>query len=133
MSLVTKEEDSIEIREVWNENLEHEMSLISQAINHFPYVAMDTEFPGVVCKTVTTNANPRQNSYQSLRTNVNLLNIIQLGLTLSDEQGNHPIFGTNNNNPCIWQSNFREFNCVSLNSTRNRVGTIRGPSDRIVW
>uniref|UniRef100_A0A0D2ZYE6 poly(A)-specific ribonuclease n=1 Tax=Brassica oleracea var. oleracea TaxID=109376 RepID=A0A0D2ZYE6_BRAOL len=82
MSLVTKEDDSIEIREVWNENLEHEMSLISQAINHFPYVAMDTEFPGVVCKTVTTNAN----SYQSLRTNVNLLTMIQLGLTLSDSQ-----------------------------------------------
>ncbi|ESQ35217.1 hypothetical protein EUTSA_v10008404mg [Eutrema salsugineum] len=110
--MVPKEDDSIEIREVWNENLGAEMSLISQAINHFPYVAMDTEFPGIVCKTVTTDENPKRNEfncYESLRTNVNMLNLIQLGLTLSDEQGNLPTCGTNNKQ-CVWQFNFREFN-----------------------
>ncbi|KAF8064792.1 hypothetical protein N665_1166s0007 [Sinapis alba] len=112
MSTVTKEDDPIEIRNVWNENLEQEMSLISQAINYFPYVAMDTEFPGTVCKKVTTDANPRRDDstcYESLKTNVNMLNMIQLGLTLSDDQGNLPNCGTNNK-PCVWQFNFREFN-----------------------
>ncbi|CAH2037439.1 unnamed protein product [Thlaspi arvense] len=112
MSVGQKEDDSIEIREVWNDNLEEEMYLISQVVGHFPYVAMDTEFPGIVCKTVTTDANCRRNEfncYDSLRTNVNMLNMIQLGLALSDEQGNLPTLGTNNKQ-CVWQFNFREFN-----------------------
>ncbi|KAJ0257119.1 CCR4-associated factor 1 2 [Hirschfeldia incana] len=115
MSMVTKEDDPIEIRNVWNENLEHEMSLISQAINYFPYVAMDTEFPGTVCKKVTLDPNPppRRDEYStcyvSLKTNVNMLNMIQLGLTLSDDQGNLPNYGTNNKQ-CVWQFNFKEFN-----------------------
>lgn len=114
MSMVTKQDDdAIEIRNVWNENLNHEMSLISQAINYFPYVAMDTEFPGTVCKKVTTEANPRRDDstcYESLKTNVNMLNMIQLGLTLSDDQGNLPTLGTNKRRQCVWQFNFREFN-----------------------
>ncbi|KAL0865158.1 hypothetical protein Bca101_044276 [Brassica carinata] len=113
MSMVTKEDDPIEIRNVWNENLEREMSLISRAINYFPYVAMDTEFPGTVCKKVTTDhASSRRDDstcYESLKTNVNMLNMIQLGLTLSDEQGNLPNCGPNNKQ-CVWQFNFREFN-----------------------
>ncbi|CAH8381331.1 unnamed protein product [Eruca vesicaria subsp. sativa] len=125
MSHLTKqhEDEAIEIRNVWNENLDHEMSLISLAINYYPYVAMDTEFPGTVCKIVTTNTNTNPNPnpnprrhrddhstcYESLKTNVNMLNIIQLGLTLSDAQGNLPNLGTNNK-PCVWQFNFREFN-----------------------
>uniref|UniRef100_A0A1J3CG61 poly(A)-specific ribonuclease n=1 Tax=Noccaea caerulescens TaxID=107243 RepID=A0A1J3CG61_NOCCA len=112
MSLVPKD-DSIEIREVWDENLEKELYLISKVIDQFPYVAMDTEFPGTVCKPVTADPNPKRNSnqfnYESLMTNVNMLNMIQLGLTLSDEQGNLPTCGTNNKR-CVWQFNFREFN-----------------------
>uniref|UniRef100_A0A1J3GQK4 poly(A)-specific ribonuclease n=1 Tax=Noccaea caerulescens TaxID=107243 RepID=A0A1J3GQK4_NOCCA len=112
MSLVPKD-DSIEIREVWDENLEKELYLISKVIDHFPYVAMDTEFPGTVCKPVTADPNPKRNinrfNYESLMTNVNMLNMIQLGLTLSDEQGNLPTCGSNNKR-CVWQFNFREFN-----------------------
>lgn len=39
--------------------------------------------------------------YQQLRCNVDLLNIIQLGLTFSDEHGNFP------NGPCTWQFHFK--------------------------
>ncbi|KAG7591842.1 Ribonuclease CAF1 [Arabidopsis thaliana x Arabidopsis arenosa] len=110
-----EEDDTIEIREVWNDNLEEEMALIEQAIDDFPYVAMDTEFPGVVCKTVTANPNPNPKhyefNYETLKTNVNMLKLIQLGLTLSDEKGNLPTCGTNKQ--CIWQFNFREFNFKS--------------------
>ena len=37
-----------------------------------------------------------------------MLKLIQLGLTLSDENGNLPTCGTDKF--CIWQFNFREFN-----------------------
>ncbi|CAN8293187.1 unnamed protein product [Cochlearia groenlandica] len=112
MSLAIKDDDSIEIREVWNDNLSEEMALISQVIDDYHYVAMDTEFPGIVCKALTKDPNPRRNEfncYESLKSNVNMLNLIQLGLTLSDEQGNLPTCGTNNKQ-CVWQFNFREFN-----------------------
>jgi len=41
------------------------------------------------------------------RCNVDMLKIIQLGLTLTDARGNLPLIG---NFYCLWQFNFREFN-----------------------
>ena len=41
------------------------------------------------------------------RCNVDMLKIIQLGLTLTDARGNLPMIG---NFYCLWQFNFREFN-----------------------
>ncbi|KAL2608246.1 hypothetical protein R1flu_026819 [Riccia fluitans] len=46
--------------------------------------------------------------YQTLRANVDMLKLIQLGLTFSDEDGNLPRCGTRDY--CVWQFNFREFN-----------------------
>ncbi|MFS7895778.1 putative poly(A)-specific ribonuclease [Helianthus anomalus] len=80
--------DYVHIKEVWNDNLEEEFDLIREIVDDNPYIAMDTEFPGV--------------------DNVDMLKLIQLGLTFSDEDGNLPTCGTHK--PCIWQFNFREFN-----------------------
>ncbi|XP_039042831.1 probable CCR4-associated factor 1 homolog 7 [Hibiscus syriacus] len=100
--------DSVHIREVWNDNLEEEFALIREIVDKYNYVAMDTEFPGVVLRPVGTFKNINDFNYQTLKDNVDMLKLIQLGLTFSDEHGNLPTCGTEN--PCIWQFNFREFN-----------------------
>lgn len=100
--------DSVIIREVWNDNLEEEFGLIREIVDEFPYIAMDTEFPGIVLRPVGNFKTNTDYHYKTLKDNVDLLKLIQLGLTFSDEKGNLPTCGTDKF--CIWQFNFREFN-----------------------
>lgn len=106
MSILSKS-DSVHIREVWNDNLEEEFALIREIVDEYPYLAMDTEFPGVVLRPVGTFKNITDYNYQTLKDNVDMLKLIQLGLTFSDEKGNLPKCGTDKY--CIWQFSFREF------------------------
>ncbi|PVV02835.1 hypothetical protein BB560_002701 [Smittium megazygosporum] len=94
------------IQEVWENNLEEEFSKIRSLLSDYPYVSMDTEFPGVVARPMGTFLSSSDYHYQLLRCNVDMLKMIQLGITLSDSNGNMPK-GT-----CTWQFNFK----FSLNS-----------------
>jgi len=90
--------------QVWADNLEEEMAMIREVVDQYQYVAMDTEFPGVVARPVhSTKVNEYQ--YQTLRCNVDMLKLIQLGLTFCDEDGNLPSF--DGKYMVIWQFNFR--------------------------
>ncbi|KAI3637444.1 hypothetical protein MIR68_004093 [Amoeboaphelidium protococcarum] len=89
------------IKDVWAENLEEEMKNIAQIVQDYPYVAMDTEFPGVVARPLGNFKTAQDYLYQTLRCNVDLLNLIQLGLTFADEQGRLPP------TVCTWQFNFK--------------------------
>jgi len=90
------------IREVWAHNLDDEFKTICQIIQGYPYVAMDTEFPGVVARPIGEFKSTADYQYQLLRCNVDLLKIIQLGLTFLDEEGKIPDAG-----PSTWQFNFK--------------------------
>jgi len=75
------------IRDVWADTLEGEMATIRDLVQMYPYVSMDTEFPGVVARPIGTFKSSSDFHYQTLRCNVDLLKIIQLGLTFCNEEG----------------------------------------------
>ena len=78
------------IKDVWRYNLEDEFEVIRQVVQTYNYVSMDTEFPGVVARPSGVFASSSDYVYQLLRCNVDLLRIIQLGLTFLDENGRTP-------------------------------------------
>jgi len=103
---ITPEGETLRVREVWDYNLEDEFEIIRNIVDQYPYVAMDTEFPGVVVRSVGNFQRAGQFQYATLRRNVNMLKLIQLGLTFTDEDGNLP---RHNGELCVWQFNFKEF------------------------
>mmetsp|Transcript_3330 Transcript_3330/g.10283 ORF Transcript_3330/g.10283 Transcript_3330/m.10283 type:complete len:339 (+) Transcript_3330:89-1105(+) len=91
----------VEIKDVWASTLDAEMAVIRELVEKYPYVAMDTEFPGVVAKPIGdqfTNGF----AYQTLQCNVDLLKIIQLGISFCDANGDTPPEGC-----YCYQFNFR--------------------------
>jgi len=87
--------------DVWAHNLHQELARIMDIVDDYPYIAMDTEFPGVVARPIGSFKNSHDYHYQTLKCNVDLLKIIQLGLSFCDEEGNL-LPGT-----CTWQFNFK--------------------------
>mmetsp|Transcript_73527 Transcript_73527/g.148088 ORF Transcript_73527/g.148088 Transcript_73527/m.148088 type:complete len:309 (-) Transcript_73527:227-1153(-) len=90
----------VEIRDVWRDNLDEEMVNIRKVVEKYPFVAMDTEFPGIVARPISDQYS-HDYAYQTLRCNVDLLKIIQLGVAFENEKGEHP-------EGCVsWQFNFK--------------------------
>lgn len=70
-------------------------------LNIMAFLFKDTEFPGVVARPIGEFRSTADYQYQLLRCNVDLLKIIQVGLTFMDENGQTP-------SPIsTWQFNFR--------------------------
>ncbi len=92
---------ALEIREVWAYNLYEEFMQICQLVQSYPFVAMDTEFPGIVAKPMGNFNTMDEYKYRLVKCNVDLLKMIQLGVTLFDAQGNRP------EGVCTWQFNFK--------------------------
>lgn len=62
-------------------------------------IGQDTEFPGIVARPIGNFKTGSDYHFQTLRCNVDMLKIIQLGITLCDEEGNSSEGST-------WQFNF---------------------------
>lgn len=94
------------IREVWKNNLQEEMDTLRRLVDKYPYISMvsadkgegrfeyqeansaqDTEFPGLVARPMGSFRGKSDYHYQTLRSNVDLLKLIQLGITLFSEEG----------------------------------------------
>ncbi|KAI9830749.1 MAG: hypothetical protein M1819_005413 [Sarea resinae] len=107
------------IRDVWKQNLAQEMQVLRGLVEKYPYISMDTEFPGIVARPMGAFTTKADYHYQTLRCNVDLLKMIQLGITLFSADGELPPahaadpsgLNTYPNNlmpcPCTWQFNFR--------------------------
>ena len=123
---LSKEEDNINreqcpiIMEVYASNLKQEMKKIKSIIreNKYTYIGMDTEFPGII-----KNLNNLTNDfyYKTMKLNVESTKLIQIGIALSDENGDHP-----KNYPYYtWQFNFKfdlekdKFSEESINLLKN--------------
>lgn len=99
--LSSLDNESYGIRDVWAANLEDEFKIIRAIVQSYPYVAMDTEFPGVVARPIGEFKSTCDYQYHLLKVNVDLLKIIQLGLTFLDDRGKpRPGIST-------WQFNFK--------------------------
>ena len=81
-------------QEVYTHNLEETVDLISTLIEDYPIISLDSEFPGSCCKPIGTFTSQSNYLYQQVRANTTLMNIIQLGITLSDSNGNKPEIST---------------------------------------
>lgn len=146
---VGKTNEECGIKEVYASNLAEEFHEIRRIVEKYPYVAMvsfcteiglnffqldprkiltdlnlfltkDTEFPGVVARPIGEFKSTADYQYQLLRCNVDLLKLIQVGLSFLDDKGEMPVKYT------TWQFNFKfslgqvhSFNHKNKNKIKN--------------
>ncbi|XP_010932240.1 probable CCR4-associated factor 1 homolog 7 [Elaeis guineensis] len=117
----------VTIREVWAHNLHGEFARIREIVDDYPHVAVDVEFPGLVMHHVGATFNsPADNHYQSLQTNVELLNVIRITITFFDDAGDLPSSPSGGGCRCVWQFNFREFDVDADIADPDAVEILRG-------
>ncbi len=90
------------VRQVWSDNLESEMTLIRELAGVYNNICVSTEFAGIVARPMGTFRSTKDYHYQTMRSNADLLNLIQVGITLSDKNGHIPVSA-----PSTWQFNFK--------------------------
>ena len=97
-SIINNSKLESKIIDVYEDNFISEIKRIGKYLKQYSYIGMDTEFPGVVfpCQKNTSDFY-----YQYIKTNVDKLNLIQLGITLTNSKGERPP------NTSTWQFNLK--------------------------
>lgn len=75
------------IYEVWADNLEAAFDELEKSLDGYSYIAVDTEFPGVLVRPILSYRDTYQYRYYTTKANVDMLKIIQIGITLLDSSG----------------------------------------------
>ncbi|KAF8382535.1 hypothetical protein PRIPAC_71677 [Pristionchus pacificus] len=66
------------VHDIWASNVEDEFNKMRSLIKDYPYVAMDTEFPGEVATPFGQFKSKEDFNYQQVSCNVNMLKLIQV-------------------------------------------------------
>lgn len=98
---MNKNSNQDKIIEVYEDNFIQEIKRIGSYLKKYPYIGMDTEYPGIV---YPCTVNTPDYYYKFIKVNVDKLKLIQLGISLSNDKGEFPP------NACTWQFNLR-FDC----------------------
>ena len=77
----------VKIIEICRENFTEALPRIQNCLCTSSMVAMDTEFPGTITKPFLGFIKSKNKYFQILRRNVDLLQLIQLGISFADEKG----------------------------------------------
>lgn len=94
-------------QEVWADNLAEEMARMVDVAENFLYVALDTQFGGLVLQPKGPFTSLSEYHWQTLKANVDLTKVLQVSFTFSDPRGIRP------KGICTWRFNF------SFNSSRD--------------
>lgn len=90
------------VKNVWKWDMPQQMALLASLAKDYRYITVDCRFPGIVARPIGSFHTTSEFHYQTLRTNVDLLKVVQIGLTLTDAMGNIPPGSTGS-----WQFNFK--------------------------
>lgn len=88
------------IKNVYAHNFKEEMLNVANLVDEFPFIGMDTEFPGIIYSKENSQFRTLSN-YQLTKLNVDSLKVIQVGITLADKNGFYP------EEICTWQFNLK--------------------------
>jgi CCR4-NOT transcription complex subunit 7/8 len=104
------------IREVWGSDVEEEFILISELAESYPFVSLDAQFPGLLAKA--RFSSDERERYHTQTFNMNLIKIVQIGLTLGNGDGQlaTPY--------CTWQFNFK-FNLAEDLHTPEAIASLQ--------
>lgn len=73
--------------DVWDRNFQEGMQLLRNLSKDCRYVAVDTEFPGVVAKVFGEYPNSFEQAYHNIKVNIDMLKPIQIGFSFFTEKG----------------------------------------------
>jgi CCR4-NOT transcription complex subunit 7/8 len=114
--MVPPQVPDLQVRPVTAANYETELDCIGFLLARYPYVAIDTEYPGTVHRprppwmAAERDLSPPER-YALVKANVDEIPVVQLGITLCDWFGNVPTFadGDGRQHEVAWEVTFSDF------------------------